>query len=60
MEGLLQPTHLIFVLVIVLIIFGGRKLPELGRGLGTCISELKQAMRGNGETDSDKKPDKGN
>ena len=34
MEGLLQPTHLFFILLIVLIIFGPGKLPDLGRGLG--------------------------
>ncbi|HLW78021.1 MAG TPA: twin-arginine translocase TatA/TatE family subunit, partial [Terriglobia bacterium] len=34
MEGLLQPTHLFFILLFALIIFGPGKLPDLGRGLG--------------------------
>lgn len=46
MEGLLQPTHLFFILLIVLIIFGPGKLPDLGRGLGKGIKEFKDAMRG--------------
>src|SRR5437763_11047046 len=46
MEGLLQPTHLMFILLIVLIIFGPGKLPDLGRGLGKGIREFKDALRG--------------
>jgi sec-independent protein translocase protein TatA len=44
MEGLLQPTHLFFILIIVLIIFGPGKLPELGRSLGKGIREFKGAI----------------
>ncbi len=44
-EGLLQPMHLILILLIVLIIFGPGKLPELGAGLGKSISEFKKAMK---------------
>jgi sec-independent protein translocase protein TatA len=43
-EGLFQPMHLIIILVIVLIIFGPGKLPELGKGLGKSIREFKKAM----------------
>ena len=46
MEGLLEPTHLFFILLIVLIIFGPGKLPELGRGLGKGIREFKGALKG--------------
>lgn len=45
-EGLLQPTHLLFILLIVLILFGPGKLPDLGRGLGKGIREFKDALRG--------------
>ncbi len=45
MEGLFQPMHLIMILLIVLIIFGPGKLPELGEGLGKSIREFKKAMR---------------
>ncbi len=55
MEGLLSPTHLIFILLIVLILFGPGKLPELGKGLGKGIREFKDALRGGMEGPSDKK-----
>jgi sec-independent protein translocase protein TatA len=48
-EGLFQPIHLLIILVIVLVIFGPGKLPELGSGLGKSIREFKKAM-----ADSDK------
>lgn len=42
-SGLLQPTHLIIILVIVLIIFGPGKLPDIGKAVGKTISEFRQA-----------------
>mgnify|MGYP001603152567 CR=1 FL=1 len=54
-EGLLQPTHLFFILLIVLILFGPGKLPDLGRGLGKGIKEFKDAMRGATEGTPEKK-----
>jgi sec-independent protein translocase protein TatA len=55
MEGLLQPTHLIFILVIVLILFGPGKLPELGKSLGKGIREFKEAIKGGTEGSPEKK-----
>jgi sec-independent protein translocase protein TatA len=55
MEGLLQPIHLFFILLIVLILFGPGKLPELGKGLGKGIREFKDALRGGLEGSSDRK-----
>ncbi len=43
-EGLFQPMHLMLILVIVLIIFGPGKLPQIGSGLGKIIYEFKKAM----------------
>jgi sec-independent protein translocase protein TatA len=43
-EGLFQPMHLILILVIVLIIFGPGKLPEMGGAIGKAIRGFKQAM----------------
>jgi len=40
-----SPMHLFIVLLIVLVLFGGRKLPELMRGLGQGIREFKEGMR---------------
>lgn len=42
---LLQPTHLIFILLIVLVIFGPKRLPEIGRGLGKGIREFKKSTQ---------------
>jgi sec-independent protein translocase protein TatA len=44
--GALQPGHLIVVLVIVLLIFGPGKLPELGKAMGDGLRELKKATSG--------------
>jgi len=57
MEGLLQPTHLVFIMLLLLIFFGGKKLPELGRGLGAGIKECQDALKtGMSEPPSDKTP----
>ena len=45
-EGLFQPTHLAILLAIALLIFGGRRLPELGQGLGKGIRSFKDGLRG--------------
>ncbi len=44
-EGLFQPMHLLIILAIALIIFGPRRLPELGAGLGKSMREFKKAMQ---------------
>jgi sec-independent protein translocase protein TatA len=46
-EGLFQPTHLIVIFAIALLVFGPRKLPELGKGLGEGIRALKEGMKDN-------------
>lgn len=43
-EGLLQPTHLLLILGIALLLFGPKKLPELGKGLGQGIRSFKDAV----------------
>jgi sec-independent protein translocase protein TatA len=58
MEGLFQPTHLIFILLIVLILFGPGKLPELGKGLGKGIREFKDAIKGGMDSSAEKKDEK--
>ena len=49
MEGLFQPTHLILILGIALLLFGPRKLPELGKGLGKGIRGFREAIKGIGD-----------
>ena len=41
----LGPTELIIILLIVLVIFGAKKLPEIGSGLGKGITNFKKAMK---------------
>jgi sec-independent protein translocase protein TatA len=43
-EGLFQPMHLLIIAGIALLIFGPKKLPELGKGLGDGIRGFKSAM----------------
>jgi len=43
-EGLFQPMHLMIIAGIALLIFGPKKLPELGKGLGESIRGFKAAM----------------
>lgn len=54
MGDLFQPTHLIVLAVIVLVLFGGKKLPELGKGLGEGLRGFKDGMKG--VTDEVNKP----
>lgn len=44
-EGLFQPTHLLVIFFVALIVFGPKKLPELGKGLGEGIRALKDSMK---------------
>jgi sec-independent protein translocase protein TatA len=45
-EGLFQPMHLLVLLGIALLVFGPKKIPELGKGLGEGIRGFKSAMSG--------------
>jgi sec-independent protein translocase protein TatA len=47
LEGLFQPMHLLVIFFIALLVFGPRKLPELGKGLGEGIRALKEGMKDN-------------
>jgi sec-independent protein translocase protein TatA len=51
-EGLFRPMHLLVILVIVLIIFGPGKLPQLGEGLGKSIRSFKKALSGDDKEDA--------
>lgn len=52
LEGLFQPMHLLVIFAIALLVFGPKKLPELGKGLGEGIRALKDGMK-----DKDTKPE---
>ncbi len=53
-EGLFQPTHLLVILVLCLIIFGPKKLPELGKGLGEGIRGFREGMKDQGAKEQEK------
>ena len=44
-EGLFQPMHLLVIFFIALLVFGPKKLPELGKGIGEGIRALKEGMK---------------
>lgn len=44
--NIVSPTHLLLVLVVVLLVFGTKKLPEVGRGLGGAMREFKGGITG--------------
>ena len=51
-EGLFQPMHLLVIFGIALLVFGPKKLPELGKGIGEGIRGFKAAMKDKEKPDS--------
>jgi sec-independent protein translocase protein TatA len=43
---ILQPTHLLFVLVVALLVLGPKRLPEVGRSLGKGLRDFRSALNG--------------
>ncbi|MCY0881943.1 MAG: twin-arginine translocase TatA/TatE family subunit [Firmicutes bacterium] len=54
MDDLLSPMHIIVLLIVALLIFGPKRLPEIGGNLAKGIKEFKRAM--NGDASSSEKP----
>lgn len=54
-DGLFQPSHLLIILVVALFIFGPKKLPELGQGLGKGIRSFRDSMKAG--SDEPEKPE---
>ena len=46
MTGLTSPTHIILLLLIALLLFGAKRLPEIGRSLGSSMREFKDSVGG--------------
>ncbi len=51
-EGLFQPMHLLIILGLALLFFGPKRLPELGKGLGTSIRDFRDALGGGHKAES--------
>jgi sec-independent protein translocase protein TatA len=49
MMGLENPIHLIFLLAVLLMVFGAKRLPEMGRGLGSGMRGFRDALSGHGD-----------
>jgi sec-independent protein translocase protein TatA len=54
---ILQPTHLLFVLVVALLVLGPKRLPEAGRALGKGIRDFRSAISGEEDRHSELPPD---
>ncbi len=52
------PTELLIIFLIVLILFGANRLPEIGKGLGKGIKNFRKAIKGEDEIDVTPKEDK--
>lgn len=46
MTGWTSPTHIILILLLALLLFGAKRLPEIGRSLGTGMREFKDSISG--------------
>jgi sec-independent protein translocase protein TatA len=55
--GYFQPWHIIVLLGIALLLFGGKRLPEIGKSLGHGMREFKDAVTGNSSPDSEPQPE---
>lgn len=53
--GVIGPTEVILILAVVLLLFGGKKLPELMRGIGQGAREFKKGLSGEEEENEKKK-----
>jgi sec-independent protein translocase protein TatA len=46
MGDFFQPTHLLVIGIVLIVLFGGRKLPELGKGLGEGLRGFREGLKG--------------
>jgi sec-independent protein translocase protein TatA len=53
---ILQPTHLLFILVVALLVLGPKRLPEVGRSLGRGLRDFRAALSGEERDQQDEVP----
>ena len=56
MSGLTQPWHIVLILLIALLLFGGKRLPEIGRSLGSGMREFKESLMGHETAETQAQP----
>ena len=56
MSGWTSPTHIVLILLIALLLFGAKRLPEIGRSLGTGMREFKDSVTGHGPAEPHELP----
>ena len=54
--GLDNPIHIVFIIVILLLVFGAKRLPEIGRSLGSGMREFKDSVSGNQASSAQQQP----
>lgn len=52
--GVVGPWQIVLIILVVLLLFGGRKIPELMRGLGQGMKEFKKATKEDSKSEEDK------
>ena len=53
--GMIGPWQVILIILVIVLLFGGKKIPELMKGLGQGMKEFKKATKGDeGATDTEK------
>jgi len=57
-EGIFQPMHLLVIIGLALLMFGPKKLPELGKGIGEGIRGFKSAVQGSADAQPSQLADK--
>jgi len=53
--GIIGPWQIVLIVLVVLLLFGGKKIPELMRGLGKGVREFKEGINPDESSDKDKK-----
>ena len=56
--GMIGPWQVVIILLVVVLLFGGRKIPELMKGIGQGMKEFKKATKGEENKDEEKKIEK--
>jgi len=56
MSGWTSPTHIVILLLIALLLFGAKRLPEIGRSLGAGMREFKDSLSGHGPSEPEQLP----